>query len=167
MSAGGQSAGGRRTAARLAAVQALYQMAITGAAAETVIEEFVAHRAGEDGDGSSLAAADRDLFADLVRGASARESEIERLIAPALAPGWTFARLETILQVILRAGAYELLARPDVPLEVVINEYVNLAHDFFAGREPAFVNGVLDRLARSLRAEEAEAAAHGGTAESR
>ncbi len=163
---GGPPAGGgrRRSAARLAATQALYQIALTGAAAESVVSEFLAYRTRREGEGSPLAEADQEFFADIARGAASRRDELDRMIAPTLAEGWTLDRLETILRAILWAGAYELLARPDVPLQVVINEYIEVTHAFFAGREPAFVNGVLDRLARLLRPGEVEAAAGGETA---
>jgi N utilization substance protein B len=163
---GAAPAGGgrRRSAARLAATQALYQIALTGAAVDSVVTEFLAYRTGREGEASSLAEADQEFFADIVRGAASRRDELDRMIAPALAEGWTLERLETILRAILWAGAYELVARPDVPLQVVINEYVDMTHAFFAGREPAFVNGVLDRLARELRPGEVEAAAGGETA---
>ena len=149
---------GRRSVARLAAAQALYQILLTGTPAETVVAEFLAHRLGGGGDAAPLAGGDRTLFADLVRGAAARSAELDGFIAPALAEGWPLERLETILRAILWAGAYELSARPDIPLEVVIDEYVTVAHAFFAGREPAFVNGVLDRLGHRLRGDGLEAA---------
>ena len=96
---------------------------------------------------------DRGLFGDLLKGVAARRGELDEMLASLLAPDWTLERLELLLRLILRAGAYELAHRPEVPVKVVIAEYVDLAHDFFSGREPALVNGVLDRLARVLRAE--------------
>lgn len=156
--------GRRRSAARLAATQALYQIALAGPAAESVVAEFLSYRAQGEGPAFPLAGADQELFADIVREAAARRDELDRLIAAVLAEGWTLDRLETVLRAILWAGTYELLARADVPVQVVINEYVDVAHAFFAGKEPAFVNGVLDRLARSLRPGELEAAASGKTA---
>lgn len=142
-------AGGRRRA-RLGAVQALYQMELTGAPVERVVPEFVAHRFGAEGE--DLPPADIELFRDLVLGAVRRQSEVDRAIARALARGWTLARLDSTLRALLRAGAYELIARPDVPVAVAVNEYVELAHAFFSGGEPGFVNGVLDRIARDARA---------------
>jgi transcription antitermination protein NusB len=143
--------GRRRTAARLAAVQALYQMEVSGASAANVVMEFIRHRLGHEGEGESFGAADEGLFADLVEGASARRGELDQQIAAVLTPDWPLERLEIILRAILRAGAYELLARPEVPVRVAISEYIDIAHAFFAGKEPGLVNGVLDRLARTLR----------------
>lgn len=150
--------GGRRSTARLAAIQALYQIAMTDAPADGVVSEFLAHRVADENDAASLAGADETWFAELVRGVTSRQGELDAMIAPVLVEGWTLERLDPTLRAILQAGTYELLARPDVPMEVVINEYINIAHAFFAGQEPAFVNGVLDRLARSLRPGEPEAA---------
>lgn len=141
-------AGGRRRA-RLGAVQALYQMELTDAPVERVVPEFVAHRFGAESE--DLPPADIDLFRDLVLGAVRRQSEVDRAIARALARGWTLARLDSTLRALLRAGTYELIARPDVPVAVAVNEYVELAHAFFSGSEPGFVNGVLDRIAREAR----------------
>lgn len=137
-----------RRAARLAAVQALYQCDMNDPDPRQVVAEFVTHRADELGD--------RGLFGDVVNGVADRVEDIDRMISESLAEGWTIDRLETVLRAIMRAGAYELLAKPDVPPRVVINEYVEIAHAFFAGREPGMVNGVLDRLARVLRAESFE-----------
>ncbi len=143
--------GRRRTASRLGAVQALYQIDVTGASPANVVMEFIRHRLGADNDGESFGAADERLFADLVEGACARREELDRHIAACLTPDWPLERLEIILRAILRAGAYELLARPDVPTRVAISEYLDIAHAFFAGKEPGLVNGVLDCLARTLR----------------
>lgn len=145
--------GRRRTAARLAAVQALYQIELGGSSPANVVVEFMKHRLGHEGDGESFGAADEGLFADLVEGACARREELDRQIAAALTPEWPLERLEIILRSILRAGAYELLARPEVPARVAISEYLDIAHAFFAGKEPGLVNAVLDRLARTLRPE--------------
>lgn len=146
-----------RSAARVAATQALYQILLTDASAEDVIAEFEAYRRGGEADGSSLSGADLALFSDIVRGAAARREAIEALLTQGLAADWPLARLETLLRAVLWAGVYELVARPDIPLHVVINEYVDVAHAFFAEKEPAFVNGVLDRLAREVRGPEAQA----------
>ncbi len=145
--------GRRRTAARLAAVQALYQMEVSGTSPANVVMEFIRHRLGHEGEGESFGAADERLFEDLVEGASARRGELDQRIAAVLTPDWPLERLEIILRAILRAGAYELLARPEVPVRVAISEYIDIAHAFFAGKEPGLVNGVLDRLARTLRPE--------------
>lgn len=141
----------RRALARLAAVQALYQIDLTAGEAAKVIAEFRQHRIeGEDG------TADRDFFAAIVEGVSTRREEIDQLLTPLLAEGWAMPRLETVLRAILRAGGFELLARGDVPARVVIDEYVNVARAFFSDKEPGVVNGILDRLARSLRGTEFE-----------
>lgn len=147
-----------RRAARLAAVQALYQMLLTALPADTVIAEFEQYRQAGESESCPLEDADVALFTDIVRGAAARRSEIESLLVPVLPEDWPIARLETLLRAVMWAGAYELMARPDIPLQVVINEYVDAAHAFFAGKEPAFVNAVLDRLARELRPGETKAA---------
>ncbi|HUZ71572.1 MAG TPA: transcription antitermination factor NusB [Stellaceae bacterium] len=160
-------AGRRRTAARLAAVQALYQLELAGASVDSVISEFVHHRLGRDGEGDGFGDADPGFFAALVRGAAARHDELDRLIAAALTPEWPLERLESVLRAILRAGAYELLACPDVPVPVVISEYLDIGHAFFGGREPGLVNGVLDRLARTLRSNAAAEGEYDGGAASR
>lgn len=142
-----------RTAARLAAVQALYQIEVSGASPANVVIEFLRHRLGQEGEGENFGAADDRLFADLVEGASARRDELDRHIMASLTPDWPLERLEIILRAILRAGAYELLARPEVPARVAISEYIDIAHAFFAGKEPGLINAVLDRLGRVLRPE--------------
>ena len=146
-----------RRAARLAAVQALYQIDVTGASSERVLDEFIGHRLTEQDPRAARGGADRALFADLVLGAATRRADLDTMIAPVLAEGWSLGRLDAVLRAILRAGAYELVARPAVPPKVIINEYVEVAHAFYDGREPAFVNGVLDRLARRTRPREMEA----------
>jgi N utilization substance protein B len=145
------SSGRRRTAARLAAVQALYQIDLTNTSVETVVAEFVKHRLGHDMDGENFGEVDNTLFADIVRGAMERRGDLDHMIGAALTPDWPLERLETVLRAILRAGTYELLARSDVPAPVVISEYLDVAHAFFSSKEPGLVNGVLDRLARTLR----------------
>ena len=151
------AAHGGRSAARLGAVQALYQIEIGGAGVEEVIDEFERHRRGGTGEGSFPSSADGEFFADLVRGACERRGEIDGLVSGTLAEGWTLGRLELLLAAVLRAGAFELLGRSDVPARVIIDEYIEVAHAFFGRGEPGFVNGVLDRLAHELR--EAEFAA--------
>lgn len=150
-----------RTAARLAAVQALYQSLLTGSPVDTVIAEFETYRSRGEAESCPLEDADAALFGDIVRGAAARRDEIDARLVAILPQDWPLERLETLLRAVLWAGAYELMARPDIPLEVVINEYVDAAHAFFAGKEPAFVNAVLDRLARDVRPGGAEAAEGG------
>jgi transcription antitermination protein NusB len=157
----------RRTAARLAAVQALYQIELAPAPVEAVITEFIDHRFGREIEGERQGDADPTLFAELVRGAFARQDELDRLIGAALSPDWPLARLETVLRAILRAGAFELLCRADVPAPVAINEYLDIAHAFFTGKEPGMVNGVLDRLARGLRPQEVALRGRDGAAAAR
>ena len=147
----------RLSAARLAAVQALYQMDIAGDGIEDVVAEFLTHRLADwTEDGQSIDA-DTDLFATLTRGAGARRDDIDALIVGALAEGWTIQRLELLLRAVLRVGTYELMARPETPAKVVIDEYIDVAHAFFGKGPPGFVNGVLDRLAHDLRPGEFDA----------
>lgn len=135
--------------ARIAAVQALYQMELAGGGSEETLEEFAQHRFGE-----FEAAPDEDFFAAILRGVPQHQVEIDRSIAATLAAGWTLARIDSILRAVLRCGLYELVARRDVPARTVIDEYVAVAQAFFGGEEPAFINGVLDTLARRKRAAE-------------
>jgi len=145
-----------RSVARLAAVQALYQMEVSSAGAETVIREFTEHRFDRDipdesGEDMTLAQADEVFFADLVRGVVEHQKTVDNAIAKRLASGWRLDRLDATARAILRAGAYELSHRADVPTEVVIDEYVELAKSFFEGPEPGFVNGALDAVAQDVR----------------
>ncbi|HKX09598.1 MAG TPA: transcription antitermination factor NusB [Stellaceae bacterium] len=158
---------GKRGLARLAAVQALYQIELTSADPGAVVSEFLAHRLGREIDGDQYAEADRGYFADLVKGCSERCEDVDGIVAAALPPDWPLARLESVLRAILRAGTYELLARSDVPARVAINEYVEIAHAFFSGKEPGMVNGVLDRIARTLREAELSRTGRDGGAEAR
>jgi N utilization substance protein B len=137
----------------LAAVQALYQIELSDSSPANVVGEFIKHRLGHEGEGDSFGEADEGLFATLVEGTCARRDELDRHIAAALTPDWPLERLEIILRSILRAGAYEILARPEVPVRVAISEYLDIAHAFFAGKEPGLINGVLDRLARTARSD--------------
>jgi len=143
-----------RRAARLAAVQAIYQMELTGAGAESVADEFIAHRFGHEAEISPAGEPDEEFFTSIVRGVPHHQVEIDRAVAGSLAADWKLQRIDSILRAILRAACFELIARRDVPAKVVIDEYVELAHAFFSGDEPAFVNAVLDRLARAKRAGE-------------
>ena len=140
-----------RTVARLAAVQALYQMEIGAAGVETVVREFSDHRFDADMEGERLAEADEAFFAEIVRGVVQHQAAIDRAVARRLATGWRLERLDATLRAILRAGAFELTQRPDVPLEVAIDEYVEIAKSFFEGPEPGVVNGVLDAIAKQAR----------------
>ena len=152
MSAGRRRGRGRsRSAARLGAVQALYQIEVGEVSAEHTVAEFEDHRLGAEIEGIAYADPDVALFRDIVRGASARALEIDALIAGALSRDWALSRLDSTVRAILRAATFELVARPAVPARVVINEYVDVAHAFFAGAEPGFVNGVLDTIVRALR----------------
>ena len=137
-----------RSVARLAAVQALYQMEVSGVGAEAVVREFSDHRFDRDIEGQLLAQADEHFFAEVVRGVVADQAEIDQAIAKRLAEGWRLERIDATLRAILRAGAWELMRRPDVPHEVSIDEYVEIAKSFFEGPEPGFVNGALDGIAR-------------------
>lgn len=140
-----------RSAARLAAVQALYQHQLEGTATARLLDEFHQHRLGATIDEDEFADAEVDFFDDLVRGALARREEIDTLLGAKLAEGWTLARLDKTMLQILRAGAYELLARPDVPVGAAISEWVDVAKAFFDDREAKFVNGVLDAVAKDVR----------------
>lgn len=138
-----------RHAARIAAVQALYQMELAGLGAEETLVEFTDHRFGEFD-----VPPDADFFAAILRGVPQHQVEIDRSIAGALAANWSLARIDSTLRAVLRCGLYELVARRDVPARTVIDEYVGVTRAFFGGDEPGFINGVLDRLARRKRAKE-------------
>ncbi len=143
-----------RSVARLAAVQALYQMEVSGVGVEAVIREFTDHRfdRGIEGEESArLASADEAFFAELVRGVVGAQREVDAAVVKRLASGWRLERLDATVRAILRAGAFELSHRSDVPVEVVIDEYVELAKSFFEGPEPGFVNGALDGVAQDVR----------------
>lgn len=140
-----------RAAARLAAVQALYQHDMEGTAVPALLHEFHHHRLGATIEDVEYADADVDFFDDVVTGANARQQEIDTLIAGKLASGWSLDRLDRPMKAILRAGTYELLARADVPVAAAISEYVDVAHAFYEKRESGFVNGLLDALAKDVR----------------
>ena len=140
-----------RSAARLAAVQALYQHQMEGTAPARLLNEFHQHRLGREIEDEQYAEADVDFFDDLVSGSIARRDEIDALLTERLAQGWSIARLDKTMLQILRAGAYELLARPDIPVGTAISEYVDVAHAFFDEREAKFVNGILDAVAKTVR----------------
>jgi len=140
-----------RSAARLAAVQALYQMDMTGIDLNEVIAEFETHRLGQEIEGCQYADAEAAFFRDLVNGAVREQRAIDPLIDTQLAEGWRLTRVDSILRAILRAGAYEILNRSDVPARVIISEYVDIAHAFFGQDEPRVVNGILDGIARKAR----------------
>ena len=145
-----------RSAARLASVQALYQIQMEGTALARLLNEFHQHRLGrevddEDHEGEVFADAEADFFDDIVSGVDARREEIDELLVGKLADGWTIARLDKTMLQILRAGAYELMARADVPTATAINEYVDVAKAFFDDREAKFVNGLLDAVGKDVR----------------
>jgi N utilization substance protein B len=154
--AGGARAGGRRrSVARLAAVQALYQLELNREIdPEAVVREFARHRLGRDIDGDGYGEADPALFSDIVRGVAADLDRLDATITEVLTEEWPLRRFDAVLRAILRAGAYELVHRRDVPPRVSINEYTTIAHAFFAGKEPGLANGVLDKLGRTLRSSE-------------
>lgn len=140
-----------RSVARLAAVQALYQMETGGAGVETVIREFGEHRFDRDIEGVPLAPADENYFACLVRGVVGAQARLDKAIRHRLAEGWRLERIDATLRAILRVGAFELVGG-DAPASVVIDEYVEIAKSFFDGPEAGFVNAALDGIARDERA---------------
>ena len=140
-----------RAAARLAAVQALYQYDMEATPLAMLLDEFHLHRLGAEIDDMQFARAEVAFFDDVVKGVIARRDEIDARLAEKLASGWKLERLDKTMLQILRAGAYELMARADVPVGTAISEYVDVAHAFFEPREAKFVNGVLDAVARVVR----------------
>jgi len=138
-----------RHAARLGAVQALYQMEMSGGGAEEVAREFAEYRFQD-----LPVPPDADFFAAIVSGVPQHQVEIDRAIAASLSQNWKLERVDSILRAILRCGVFELVARRDVPAKVVIDEYVAVAGAFFGADEPGFVNGALDTIARRKRAKE-------------
>lgn len=140
-----------RSAARLAAVQALYQQQMEQTPLARLLDEFHQHRLGMEVDDEQYAEAEVDFFDDVVSGVDARRDEIDTLLGGKLAEGWTITRLDKTMLQILRAGTYELLARADVPAAAAISEYVDVAKAFFDDREAKFVNGILDAVAKGAR----------------
>jgi len=140
-----------RSAARLAAVQALYQQEMEGTALPVLLHEFHNHRLGQTIEDQTYTEAEVDFFNDVVKGVDARRDEVDALIGANLAEGWTLDRLDRPLRQILRAGTYELLARPDISTGSVISEYLDVAHAFYDRKEKSFVNGVLDAIAKAAR----------------
>lgn len=143
-----------RSAARLAAVQALYQMETTGQGVESIIREFVDFRLGGEIEGDRLHKADAKLFGDILRGTVESQSRLDPYLQRQLAKGWTLKRIDSTARAILRAALYEMVRRPEIPYRVVIDEYLEIAHSFFEGDEPKFINGVLDAAARAARSDE-------------
>ena len=144
----------RRHAARLAAVQALYQWQEGQDSPAIIVEQFLNVRTGETGEAGMRRDADRPFFSEIVVGAVAGAEDFQKTITEALAKDWTWARIDRLVRAILLAGVYELTNRKDVPARVSINEYVEIAHAFYDKGEPTFVNSVLDRVARQVRATE-------------
>jgi N utilization substance protein B len=140
-----------RSAARLAAVQALYQKDMENTPLPVLLHEFHQHRLGATIEDVTYTQAEESFFDDIVSGVDARREEIDTLVAGKLSSGWTLDRLDKPMRQILRAGAYELLARIDVPTGTVISEYVDVAHAFYDKRETGFVNGLLDAVAKAVR----------------
>ena len=140
-----------RSAARLAAVQALYQLEMEQVPLARLLHEFHEHRLGATIEDATYASAEQAFFDDIVSGADARREEIDALIAGRLAEGWTLERLDKPMKALLRAGTYELIARADVPVGSVIDEYLDVADAFYDKKERGFVNGLLDSIAKAVR----------------
>lgn len=140
-----------RSAARLAAVQALYQQEMEKTSLPRLLREFHAHRIGQVIEDTEYEAAEIDFFDTLVAGVDERREEIDALIVPKLAEGWSFERLDRPQRQILRCGVFELIAMPDIPTGAIISEYVDVADAFYEKREKAFVNGLLDAVAKDVR----------------
>lgn len=142
----------RRSGARLAAVQALYQMEQTEQSTRSVIADFMGDRLGLNDEGEPIEEADPDIFKAIVNGVVERQEAIDAAIMKRLATGWKIERLDATSRAILRAAVYELLAEISLPSQIILDEYVSLAHAFFEGAEPKFINGLLDAVARDVRA---------------
>jgi transcription antitermination protein NusB len=149
----------RRGAARLAAVQALYQMDLAGTGLNEIFAEFESFWIGREVEGEEYLPAEAAFFRDVVGGVVREQRRLDPLIDEALARGWPLKRIETVLRAVLRAGIYELDHRRDVPARVIVSEYVDVAHAFVDREETGMVNAVLDQLARQLRAAEFDHAA--------
>jgi len=148
----------RRGAARLAAVQALYQMDLAGTGLNDILAQFESHWMGQEIEGNRYLPAEAAFFRDVVSGVVREQRKLDPLIDDVLAQSWPLKRIETILRAVLRAGAYELDHRRDVPARVVLSEYVDIAHAFVDREETGMANAVLDQIARKLRAGEIEKA---------
>jgi N utilization substance protein B len=144
----------RRGAARLAAVQALYQMDIAGTGLNDILAEFESHWIGREVEGAQYLPAEAAFFRDVVSGVVREQRSLDPLLDKVLAEGWPLKRIETILRAVLRAGAYELRHRTDVPARVVVSEYVDVANAFVDKDETGMVNAVLDQIARRFRTDE-------------
>jgi N utilization substance protein B len=151
---GSEKKANRRGAARLAAVQALYQMDIAGSGLNDILAEFESHWIGREVEGAQYLPAEAAFFRDVVSGVVREQRELDPLIDDALSKGWPLKRIDAILRAVLRAGSYELEHRKDVPGRVVVSEYVDVAHAFVEKDETGMVNAVLDQIARQFRADE-------------
>jgi N utilization substance protein B len=143
----------QRGAARLAAVQALYQMDIGGTGVLEIVAEYETHRLGQEIDGETYLKADASWFRSIVAGVVREQLRLDPLIASALQDDWALSRLDSTVRAILRAGVFELLDRKDVPVAVIVTEYVEIAQAFFEDDEPKLVNAVLDRIAKQVRGD--------------
>ena len=143
-----------RSAARLAASQALYQMEVADKGLNDILAEFEAHWIGQEIEGDAYNPAELAFFRDVVSGVLAEQAAIDRGLDAALAEGWPLRRVEALMRAILRAAFYELRSRPDVPARVVVTEYVDVAAAFFGPDECGMINAVLDGLARKTRPAE-------------
>jgi N utilization substance protein B len=150
-----------RSAARLAAVQALYQMDVSGKGVIDALAEFEAFWIGREVEGIVFQPSDTTFFRNILSGVVDNQRAIDQAIDKALAQGWPLTRIEAVLRAILRAGGYELMFRKDVPVRVVITEYVDVTHGFYGEDEPGLVNAVLDAVARSVREGELDKKAAG------
>jgi transcription antitermination protein NusB len=143
----------QRGAARLAAVQALYQMDIGGSGVLEVVAEYETHRLGQEVDGETYLKADAAWFRSIVSGVVRDQTKLDPLIGQALQDDWALSRLDSTVRAILRAGTFEIVDRKDVPVAVIVTEYVEIAQAFFGDDEPKLVNAVLDRIAKQVRVE--------------
>ena len=142
-----------RRVSRVSAVQGLYQMDVSGAPHKTVVKEFLDHRFGYE-DEPGMVRADEPYFEDIVNGVVTNQAKIDAAIESRLSDKWPLRRLDATLRALLRSATYEIQSRPDVPALVIINEYMAIATEFFSGKEPGIVNGVLDKIAKDARAAE-------------
>ena len=149
----------RRAAARLAAVQALYQMDVAKTGIHEILAEFESHWIGREVEGEQYKPAEVAFFRAILEGVLAEQTDVDVLVDRALQQGWPLRRVEAVLRAILRAGAFELMSRKDVPARVAIVEYTDIAGAFFDGEEVGMVNAVMDTLARRLRPDELAAVA--------
>lgn len=141
----------RRSGARLAAVQAIYQMEQTGLSGRAVIVEFLEDRLGLNEEGAPIEEADPDMFKDIVNGVVEYQKDINNAIVTRLADGWKLDRIDATSRAILRAGVFELMHQHNLPVQIILDEYVSIAHAFFEGEEPRFINGLLDSVSKDVR----------------